>query len=177
MCKYCIKQAEAKPQIHSFQSSITFLRILLASQDDRSWTLQRHIFCCMYTKLFYKLLAMSFLSADGLTAAKTEEETGLILLSYVVSITSLLYKGGSLMAWRVHSALLPVLLSQFEPHKRKRAWQCQRRRIWLFGLRRETSAECHSLEGDVLHCGANSPWGSSIRHNLLFTIYRISQCP
>lgn len=41
---------------------------------------------------------MSFLSADGLTAAKTEEETGLILLSYVVSITSVLYKGGSLMA-------------------------------------------------------------------------------
>lgn len=49
----------------------------------------------MYTKLFYKLPDMS---ADGLTAARTREETGLILLSYVVSITSLLYKGGSLMA-------------------------------------------------------------------------------
>lgn len=39
-----------------------------------------------------------FLSADGLTAARTQKETGPILLSYVVSIISLLYKGGSLMA-------------------------------------------------------------------------------
>ena len=52
----------------------------------------------MYTKLFYKLLGTSLLSADGLSAAKTGEETGRIPLSYVVSITSLLYKGGSLMA-------------------------------------------------------------------------------
>lgn len=57
----------------------------------------------MYTKLFYKLLDMSFifyffrLQMD-LTAARTQEETGLILLSYVVSITRRLYKGGSLMA-------------------------------------------------------------------------------
>lgn len=92
----------------------------MASQNDRSWTLQRHKMQCMYTKLFYKLLHMSFVSVDGLTGAKTREETGLILLSYVVSITSRLYKGSSLMAWRVHSAHLPVLLSQFEPHKRKR---------------------------------------------------------
>lgn len=41
---------------------------------------------------------MSFVSVDGLTGAKTREETGLILLSYVVSITSRLYKGSSLMA-------------------------------------------------------------------------------
>lgn len=40
-------------------------------------------------------------------------------------------------------------------------------RIRLCGLSRETSAEGYSLEGDVLQCGANSPWGgSSIRHNL-----------
>ena len=53
-------------------------------------------------------------------------------------------------------------------------WRCQRRRIQLCGLSGETSAERHSLEGDVLHCGANSPWGSSVRPSLLFTIYRIS---
>lgn len=52
----------------------------------------------MSTKLLYKLLDVSFLSADGLTAARNQEETGPFLLSYVGSITSLLYKGGSLMA-------------------------------------------------------------------------------
>lgn len=36
-------------------------------------------------------------SADGLTAAPAREETGLLLLSYVVSITRLLHKGGCLM--------------------------------------------------------------------------------
>lgn len=55
----------------------------------------------MYIKLFYKLVDAFFLpslqSADGLTAARAHEETGLLLLSYVVSITHLLHKGGCLM--------------------------------------------------------------------------------
>lgn len=135
-----------------------------------------HCVACTQSSLINLLICL-FLSADGLTAARTKKETGLILLSYVVSITSLLYKGGSLMAWRVHNTHLPVLLSQFEPHKRKQAWRCQRQRIRLYSLSTEPSAECHSLEGDVLQFGANSPWGSSIRHSLLFTIYRISRCP
>lgn len=59
-------------------------------------------------------------SADGLTAARAHEETGLLLLSYVVSITHLLHKGGCLMVWRVHSSPPPALLCLFEPHKRKR---------------------------------------------------------
>ncbi len=136
-----------------------------------------HVACTQSSFINFSICLFFFLSAAGLTAAWTQEETGLILLSYVVSITSLLYKGGSLMAWRVHSSLLPVLLSQFEPHKRKRAWRRQRLRIWLCGLSAETSAERYSLEGDVLQCGASAPWGSSTRHNLLFTIYRIFPCP
>lgn len=174
VCIYRFKVGWTEAADWLWASSVTVFRFFLAPRDDSSWTLQRLKLCCVYIKLFYKLVDVFFffLTADGLTAARTQEETGLILFSYVVSITSLLYKGGSLMAWRVHSAPLPMLLSLFEPHKRKRAWRCQRRGIRLCGLSRETSAARYSLEGDVLQCGANSPWGrSSIRHNLF--IYHI----
>lgn len=164
-------------------SSLTFFGIfwLLKMTEAELFKDINRVACTQssFINFSISLFFFYFMSADGLTAARTQEETGLILLSYVVSITSLLYKGGSLMAWRVHSTPLPALLSQFEPHERKRAWRRQRRRIRLCGLSWETSAaERYSLEGDVLQCGASSPrGGSSIRHNLLFTIYRISPCP
>lgn len=113
--------------------------------------------------------------ADRLTAARAREETGLVLPSSVVSISSLWNKGGCLMHDECAALICLVLLSQFELHKRKLLWRCQRRgiRISLSALSRGTSAQRHALEGDVLQCDANSAWGCS----LLFTIYRISLWP
>lgn len=88
MCTHGIKQAgysQSKPS----SDSVWLLRMTGAQ------LFKRHKWRCMYTKLFYKLFDTS---EDGLTAARARAETGLIPLSYVVSITRLRYKGGSPMA-------------------------------------------------------------------------------
>lgn len=128
------RQADAKCERQVFG-------FFLASQDVRSWTLQRLRLCCVHIKLLYKLVDAFFylvLQMDWLQL-ETKKRQALFCSLMLFQLPVCLYKGGSLMAWRVHSALLPALLSLFEPHKRKRAWRCQRRRIQLCAEERQRS--------------------------------------
>ncbi|CAB1446712.1 unnamed protein product [Pleuronectes platessa] len=88
------------------------------------------------------------------------------------------HKGGSLMAGRVHIAPLPALLSQFEPHERKRALRCQRRRIQLCGLSGEKHQQSAILQKEMSFIVVPTfPGAATLRHSLLFTIYRICAWP
>lgn len=60
VCIYRFKVGWTEAADWLWASSVTVFRFFLAPRDDSSWTLQRLKLCCVYIKLFYKLVDVFF---------------------------------------------------------------------------------------------------------------------